>query len=67
MSWDVPATTNAVAGLVVPVPTLPLFLSTRNNHGEVPTANNAQRVGFADAIYKDPANDEVAVVEVELI
>ena len=59
-------TERSEAGLVVPMPILPLFLSIQNNGEDVPTANKALPWGEEDAMYRAPAMDEVAVVEVEM-
>ena len=61
-----PIVCSVTFGVVVPIPTNPVFLSTHNNGLEVPTAKSALPVGVDEAIYKGPANEDVAVVEVAM-
>ncbi len=61
-----PLISNFAVGLLVPIPTNPLFLSTHINGLDVPTAKSALPPGVEVPTYRDPANEEVAVVEVAM-
>ena len=60
-----PLTESLALGLEDPIPVLPELRSIQRRGEEVPTAKEAEPVGVEDATYRGPANEEVAVVEVE--
>ena len=62
-----PVMDSRAVGLDEPMPMLPELLSIHRSGLDVPTAKSALPVGVDDAIYNGPANEEVAVVEVEVM
>jgi hypothetical protein len=53
-------------GAEVPIPTYPEFFATVKIGEEVPTENNEFPAGVVEPIERDPANVDVAVVDVEI-